>query len=97
MQDDQNTNLKLTNPKSFPRSPKISKSPLNTSRPVTLEASTNEVEMWALQLYIGLSAKLPITIPGAPGVRSSIRLQPRDQHPVIYIKTFPRPLFILIP
>jgi hypothetical protein len=53
--------------------------------------------MWALQLYIGLSAKLPNTIPGAPGVHFSIRLQPRDQHPVIYIKTVPGPFFILSP
>jgi hypothetical protein len=37
--------------------------------------------MWALQLYIGLSAKLPITIPGAPGVHSSIHLQPRINIP----------------
>ena len=79
----------------MPRSPRISKSPLNTSRLVTLAASTNEVAMWALQLYIDLSAKLPITIPGAPGVRSSIHLQPRDQHAFIYITTVPGPLFIL--
>jgi hypothetical protein len=53
--------------------------------------------MWALQLYIVLFAKLPDPIPGAPGVRFSIRLQPRDQYPVLYIKTVPRPLFILSP
>jgi hypothetical protein len=53
--------------------------------------------MWALQLYIGLFAKLPLTIPGAHGVHFSIRLQPRDQHPVIYITSVPGPLFILSP
>ena len=53
--------------------------------------------MWALQLYIGLFAKLPVTIPGALGVHFSICLQPWDQHPVIYITTIPGPLFILSP
>jgi hypothetical protein len=52
----------------------ISKSPLKTTRPVTIAAGTNEVAMWALQLYIGLFAKLPLTIPGAHGVHFSIRL-----------------------
>jgi hypothetical protein len=51
--------------------------------------------MWALQLYIGLSAKLPITIPRAPGVCFSIRLQPQDQHHVIYIKTIARTVLSL--
>jgi hypothetical protein len=81
----------------MPHPPKISKSPLNTSHPITIVASTNEVAMWALQLYIGLFSKLPHTIPRAPGVHFSIRLQPRDQHPVIYIMTVPRPFFILSP
>jgi hypothetical protein len=81
----------------MPHPPRISQSPLNASRPITIAASTNEVAMWALQLYIGLFAKLPLTIPGAHGVHFSIRLQPRDQHPVIYITTVPGPLFILSP
>jgi hypothetical protein len=81
----------------MPHPPRISQSPLNASRPITIAASTNEVAMWALQLYIGLFSKLPLTIPGAPGVHFSIRLQPRDQHPVIYITTVPGPLFILSP
>jgi hypothetical protein len=53
--------------------------------------------MWALQLYIGLFAKLPLIIPGAHGVHFSNRLQPRDQCPTPYIMTIPRPLFILCP
>jgi hypothetical protein len=81
----------------MPHPPRISQSPLNSSRPITIAPSTNEVAMWTLQLYIGLFSKLPLTIPRAPGVHSSICLQPRDQHPVIYIMTVPRPLFILSP
>jgi hypothetical protein len=53
--------------------------------------------MWALQLYIGLFAKLPLTIPGAHDVHFSNRLQPRDQRPATYIMTVPGPLFILSP
>jgi hypothetical protein len=53
--------------------------------------------MWALQLYRGLFAKLPLTIPGAHGVHFLIYLQPQDQHPVIYITTVPGPFFILSP
>jgi hypothetical protein len=45
--------------------------------------------MWALQLYIVPFAKLPDPIPGASGVNFLIRLQPRDQHPILYIKTVP--------
>jgi hypothetical protein len=81
----------------MPHPPQISKSPLKTARPVTIAAGTNEVAMWALQLYIGLFSKLPLTIPGAHGVHFSIHLQPRDQHPVIYITAVPGPLFILSP
>jgi hypothetical protein len=77
--------------------PRISQSPLNASRPITIVASTNEVAMWALQLYIGLFSKIPLTIPGAQGVHFSIHLQPRDQHPIIYITIVPGPLFILSP
>jgi hypothetical protein len=75
----------------------ISKSPLKTARPVTIVVDTNEVAIWALQLYIGLFTKLPLTILGAHSVRFSICLQPRDQHPVIYITIVPGPLFILSP
>jgi hypothetical protein len=53
--------------------------------------------MWALQLYIGFFAQLPLTIPGAHGIHFSNRLQPRDQHPAAYIMAVPRPLFILGP
>jgi hypothetical protein len=44
-----------------------------------------------------LFAKLPLTILGAHSVHFSIRLQPRDQHPITYITAVPGPLFILIP
>jgi hypothetical protein len=40
-------------------------------------------------------SKLPLAIPGAHGVHFSIRLHPRDQHPVVYITAVPGPLFIL--
>jgi hypothetical protein len=53
--------------------------------------------MWALQLYIALFAKLPNPIPGALGVRFWICLSPRDQHPIIYIKTVLEPFFIPSP
>jgi hypothetical protein len=53
--------------------------------------------MWAPQLYIGVFAKLPLTIPGAHDVHFSNRLQPRDQHPATYIMTIHGPLFILGP
>jgi hypothetical protein len=38
----------------MPHTPRITKSPLQTTRPVIIAASTNEVAMWAQQLYIGL-------------------------------------------
>jgi hypothetical protein len=53
--------------------------------------------MWALQLYVVLFPQLLDPIPGALSVHFSIRLQPRGQYPVLYIKIVPRPLFILIP
>jgi hypothetical protein len=81
----------------MPRPPRISHSPLNASRPITIATSTNEVAMWALQLYIGLFSKLQLTIPGVPGVHFLIRLHPQDQHPTIYITAVPGPLFILSP
>jgi hypothetical protein len=81
----------------MPRPPRISQSPLNSSRLITIATSTNEVAMWALQLYRGLFANLPLTILGAHSVHFSICLQPQDQHPIIYITTVPGPLFILSP
>jgi hypothetical protein len=81
----------------MPHPPRISKSLMNTSRPFIIAASTNEVVMWALQLYIGLFAKLPLTILGALGILLSICLQPRDQHLIIYITTVLGPLFIISP
>jgi hypothetical protein len=64
---------------------------------IAIATGTNEVAMWALQLYIGCFAKLPLSIPGAHDVHSSNRLQPRDQHPTAYIMAVSRPLFILGP
>jgi hypothetical protein len=55
------------------------------------------VALWALQLYIVHFSKLSDSIQGAPGIHFSIHLQPRDQHPVIYIMKIPMPLFILSP
>jgi hypothetical protein len=42
------------------------------SRPITLAAGTNEVAMWALQLYIVPFSKLPYSIPGAPSIHFPI-------------------------
>ena len=53
--------------------------------------------MWALPLYIGFFAKLPLTIPGAHSVHFLNRLQPRDQPPITYIKTVPKLVFMLSP
>jgi hypothetical protein len=64
---------------------------------ITVAAGTNEVAMWALQLYVGVFSKLPLIIPGAHDVHFSNRLQPRDQHPATYIMTILGPLFILGP
>jgi hypothetical protein len=64
---------------------------------IATATGTNEVAIWALQLYIGRFAKLPLSIPGAHDVHSSNRLQPRDQHPTAYIMAVSRPLFILGP
>jgi hypothetical protein len=50
--------------------------------------------MWAPQLYIGVFAKLPLTILGAHDVHFSNRLEPRDQHPATYIMAIPGLLFI---
>jgi hypothetical protein len=44
---------------------RISKSPLKTSRQLTMVAGTNEVAFWALQLYIVHFAKIPCSITGA--------------------------------
>jgi hypothetical protein len=55
------------------------------------------VALWALQLYIVHFSKLPDSIQGALGIHFSIRLQPWDQHPVIYTMIVPGPLFILSP
>jgi hypothetical protein len=78
MQDDQTTNLILTDPQSDASCSPNRQNSSEIARPVTIAAGTNEVAMWSLQLYIGLFSKLPLTIPGAHGVHLSIHLQPRD-------------------
>jgi hypothetical protein len=97
MQDDTTTNLKLVGPES---AASISRNLQNSSklaRPLNNTTGTNEVALWALQLYIVHFSKLPDSIQGAPGIHFSICLHPRDQHPVIYTMTVPGPLFILSP
>ena len=61
---------------------------------ITVAAGTNEVAMWALQLYEGFLPKLPLIIPGAHDVHFSNHLQPRDQRSAAYIMTVLGPLFI---
>jgi hypothetical protein len=97
MQEDTTTNLKLVDPDS---TASISQNlPISSTiaRPLNKTAGTNEVALWALQLYIVHFSKLPDSFLGAPGVLFSIRLQPRDQDPVTYTIPFPRPLSILSP
>jgi hypothetical protein len=97
MQDVQTTNLKLARQEtdaSCSRNRSISS---RSTLELTEAEGTNEVAMWALQLYIGFFAKLPLTTPGAHGVHFVNRLQPWDQRPTTYIMVVPRPLFILSP
>jgi hypothetical protein len=54
MQDDQTTNLKLAHRRSDTSCSQNHSISSEFSRPVTIAAGTNEVAMWALQLYIGL-------------------------------------------
>jgi hypothetical protein len=97
VQEDTTTNLKLVDPKSAGSiSWNLQISP-QTSRQSTMAAGTNEVAMWALQLYIVPFSKLPYSILGAPSVRFPIHLQPWDQDPTTYTVTFPGPPSILGP
>jgi hypothetical protein len=54
MQDDQTTNLILADRQSDASSSPNLQISSETARPLTIAAGTNEVAMWALQLYIGL-------------------------------------------
>jgi hypothetical protein len=54
MQDDQTTNLKLAHHRSDTSCSQNHSISSEFSHPVTIAAGTNEVAMWALQLYIGL-------------------------------------------
>jgi hypothetical protein len=71
------------------RTPVISKYPLKTSRQLTMKAGTNEVALWAPQLYIVPFAKLPCSITRAQRIHFLIHLQPQDQDPTTYTITFP--------
>jgi hypothetical protein len=97
MQDVQTTNLKLARRESDTSCSRNHAISSKSTHKLTEAAGTNEVAMWALQLYIGLFAKLPLIIPGAHDVHFSNRLQPRDQHPATYIMAVPGPLFTLSP
>jgi hypothetical protein len=63
------------------RTPVISKSPRKTSRQLTMAAGTNEVALWAPQLYIVPFSKLPRSVTGAQSLCFLIHLQPWDQDP----------------
>jgi hypothetical protein len=83
MQEDLTTNLTLMDPKSAGSiSQNIQISPQN-SRPVTLAASTNEVAIWALQLYIVPFAKTSILHSGSferPFYDLSSAMRPGSHH-----------------
>jgi hypothetical protein len=97
MQEDTTTNLKLVDPESTASISQNLQISSKIARPLNKTTGTNEVALWALQLYIVHFSKLPDSILGAPGARFSIRLQPRDQDPVTYIIPFPGPFSILSP
>jgi hypothetical protein len=69
MQDVQTTNLTLARRRSGISCSQNHSISSESARKLTVAAGTNEVAMWALQLYICLFAKLPLTIPGAHGIR----------------------------
>jgi hypothetical protein len=91
VQEDTTTNLKLIDPKfagliswNLQISPQI-------SHPFTLAVGTNEVAMWALQLYIIPFPKLPGSFSRAPNIGFPICLQLWDQDLATYTVTLPGP------
>jgi hypothetical protein len=97
MQEDTMTNPKLADPgktTSIAQNLQISS---QISRPLTTTTGTNEVALWALQIYIVCFAKIPDSIPGAPNICFSIHIQPQDQNPATYTIIFPKPLSTLSP
>ncbi len=74
MQEDMTTNLTLIDPESTGSIYQNLQISPQTSRPSTTALGTDEVEMWALQLYIVPFAKLPYSILEAQSVRFLIRL-----------------------
>jgi hypothetical protein len=60
MQEDMTTNLALANPRSASSNSQNLQISSQTSRQLTIAAGTNEVAMWALQLYIVPFAKTSI-------------------------------------
>jgi hypothetical protein len=97
MQDVQTTNLNLARQETDAWCSQNRSISSRSALELTVAAGTNEVAMWALQLYIGFFAKLPPTIPRAHGVHSSNHLQPWDQHPAAYIMAISGPLFTRSP
>jgi hypothetical protein len=97
MQEDMTTNLTLTDPESAGLTSRNLQISPQTSRQSTTIAGTNEVALWALQLYIVHFSKLPYSILEAVSVRFPICLHPRDQDPTTYTVTFPGPPYLLGP
>jgi hypothetical protein len=54
-----------------------------------MTAGTNEVAMWALQLYITPFAKIPHAITGSQGLYLLIYSHQQDQDPATHTVTFP--------
>ena len=92
MQEDTTNNLKLVDPELTVSISRNLQKSSKIARPLNKTVGTNEVALWALQLYIVHFAKLPDLIPGAPNVCFSIRLQPWHQNPPTYTIIFPAPL-----
>jgi hypothetical protein len=97
MQDVQTTNLNLTHRETDAWCSQNHSISSGSALELTVAAGTNEVAMWALQLYIGVLPNFHSPFLGAHGVHFSNRLQPRDQRPAAYIMTIPGPLFTLSP
>jgi hypothetical protein len=97
MQEDTTTNLKLIDPDSDASITQNLPISSTIARPLNKIAGTNEVALWALQLYIVHFSKLLDSFPGASGVLFLIRLQPQDQDPITYTIPFLESLSILSP
>jgi hypothetical protein len=65
MQEDETTNLALANPGSVGSNSRNLQISSKSSRQLTMAAGTNEVALWAPQLYIVPFSKLPHSVTGA--------------------------------